>query len=274
MLRSARRYWKRHDRTESRWEFDLCPMAVIRRCTLATAPRHGLRRPRRGRPADHEVGGGDRPRAGAGAAGRRLHRRPADPDVLPRRAAALRRHQHLPQGAVRRGRPPLRRVRRRRARRPVRRRHHLPLGHPLRPAGHPQDLRALRAVQLRAGRRPARDDHDRRPRRHLHDPRQHREDVRPDHQGRLARLRQRRVPRRARRRPLDRLPDHPRRRPAPQRRQPRDHPLRPARRHPGDRPRRADAHHALVPRHGHPQRARRRTSCRSASAAGRRPGPG
>ena len=58
---------------------------------------------------------------------------------------------------VRRGRPALRRVRRRRARRPVRRRHHLPLRHPLRPAGHPQDLRALRPVQLRAGRRPARE---------------------------------------------------------------------------------------------------------------------
>ena len=96
--------------------------------------------------------------------------------------------------------------------------------------------------------------HHRRPRRHLHDPRQHREDVRPDQQGRLARLRQRRVPRRARRRPLDRLPDHPRRRAAPERRQPRDHPLRPPRRHPGDRPRRADAHHAVVPRHGHPER--------------------
>ena len=31
--------------------------------------------------------------------------------------------------------------------------------------------------------------HDRGPRRHLHDPRQHREDLRPDHEGRLARLR-------------------------------------------------------------------------------------
>ena len=65
----------------------------------------------------------------------------------------------------------------------------------------------------------------------------------------------RRLPGRARRRPLDRLPDRPRRRPAPGRRQPRDHPLRPPRRHPGDRPRRADAHHAVVPRHGHPERA-------------------
>ena len=60
---------------------------------------------------------------------------------------------------------------------------------------------------------------------------------------------------------------------APRRRQPRHHPLRPPRRHPGDRPRRADAHHAVVPRHGHPQRAGRRTWCRSASAAGRRRGP-
>ena len=56
------------------------------------------------------------------------------------------------------------------------------------------------------------------------------------------------------------------------RRQPRHHPLRPPRRHPGDRPRRADAHHAVVPRHRHPQRAGRRTWCRSASAAGRRRG--
>ena len=177
------------------------------------------------------------------------------PHLLPRRAAALRRHQHLPQGPVPGGRAPLRRVRRRGDRRPVRRGHHLPLRHPVRPAGHPEDLRAVRAVQLRAGRRPARVDHDRRPGRRLHHPGQHREDVRPDQQGGLARLRERRVPGGARRRPLDRLPDHPRRRPAPERRQSRDHPLRPARGHPGDRPRRADAHHALVPRHGHPQRA-------------------
>ena len=120
---------------------------------------------------------------------RGLHRGPAHPDVLPRRAAALRRHQHLPQGAVRRGRAPLRRVRRGRARRAVRRRHHLPLRHPVRPAGHPQDLRALRPVLLRTRRRPARVDHDRRPGRHLHHPGQHREDLRPDLQGGRPRLR-------------------------------------------------------------------------------------
>ena len=37
----------------------------------------------------------------------------------------------------------LRRVRRGRAGRPLRRRHHIPLGYPLRPAGDPEDLRAL-----------------------------------------------------------------------------------------------------------------------------------
>ena len=47
---------------------------------------------------------GGRPRPRARPARRRLHRRPAHPHVLPRRAAALRRHQHLPQGALRRGR--------------------------------------------------------------------------------------------------------------------------------------------------------------------------
>ena len=98
---------------------------------------------------------------------------------------------------------------------PVRRRHHLPLRDPVRAAGHPQDLRALRPVQLRAGRRPARVHHHRRPRRHLHDPGQHREDLRPDLQGRRARLRLGRVPGRARRRPLDRLPDRARGGPAP-----------------------------------------------------------
>ena len=228
---------------------------------------------RRGRPADHEVGGGDRPRAGDGPARRRLHRRQADPDVLPRRAAALRRHQHLPQGAVRGGRAALRRVRRRRARRPVRRRHHLPLGHPLRPAGHPQDLRALRAVQLRAGRRPAR-DRSRSPTSATSSP-SPATSRRPSTRSRKAVSHVyavRRLPGRARRRPLDRLPDHPRRRPAPQRRQPRDHPLRPPRRHPGDRPRRADAHHARGSTPPTSRTSRRRTSCRSASAAGRRRG--
>ncbi len=39
-------------------------------------------------------------------------------------------------------------VRRRRARHPVRQRHHLPPRHPLRAAGHQADLRALHALQL------------------------------------------------------------------------------------------------------------------------------
>ena len=188
-------------------------------------------------------------------AGRRLHRGPAHPDVLPRRAAALRRHQHLPQGALRRGRAALRRVRRRGAGRAVRRRHHLPLRHPVRAAGHPQDLRAVRPVQLRARRRPARVDHHRRPRRHLHHPGQHREDVRPDLQGR------RRTSTQSGAFPVVLGGDHSIGYPTVRgvaehlHGQPRHHPLRPARRHPGDRPRRADAHHAVVPRHGHPERA-------------------
>ena len=88
----------------------------------------------------------------------------------------------------------------------------------------------------------------------------------------VARLRQRRVPRRAGRRPLHRLPDRPRRRPAPG----------------GGNlgiihfDRHVDTQETdldermhttpVVPRHGHPERARRRTSSRSASAAGRRRG--
>ena len=228
---------------------------------------------RRGRAADHEVGGGDRPRPGAGPARRRLHRRQADPDVLPRRAAALRRHQHLPQGAVRGGRPPLRRVRRRRARRPVRRRHHLPLRAP---ASGPQGIRKISALygpysfELGVDLRESITIAD------LGDiftiPGNIEKTFDQITKAVVARLRLRRLPGRARRRPLDRLPDHARRRPAPERRQPRDHPLRPPRRHPGDRPRRADAHHAVVPRHGHPERPGRRTSSRSASAAGRRRG--
>ena len=88
---------------------------------------------------------------------------------------------------LRRGRAYLRRLRRRRARRPLRRGHHLPARHPVRAAGHPPDLRLVRPVQLRARRRPAGVDHDRRPRRRVHHPGEHREDVRSDHQGGRAR---------------------------------------------------------------------------------------
>ena len=139
---------------------------------------------------------------------------------------------------------------------PVRRRHDLPLRHALRAAGHPQDLGALRPVQLRARRRPARVDHDRRPRRHLHHPR------------RTSRRRSTRSSKAVAHVyetgafPVVLGGDHSIGYPtvrgvaaAPERRQARHHPLRPPRRHAGDRPRRAHAHHAVVPRHGHPQRA-------------------
>ena len=194
------------------------------------------------------------------------------PDVLPGRAAPLRRHQHVPQGALPGGRAPLRRVRRGRARRTVRRRHHLPLRHPLRPAGHPEDLRALRPVLLRTRRRPARVDHDRRPRRHLHHPGQHREDVRPDLQGGRPRLRVRRVPGGARRRPLDRLSHGARRGPAPARATSASSTSTGT-----STPRRPTSTSGCTPRRGSTPptcpTCRRRTWSRSASAAGRRPAP-
>ena len=116
-----------------------------------------------------------------GPARRRLPDRQDDPDLRARRAAALRRHQHLPQGALRRERPRRRQIRRRRARHPVRLRHHLPPRHALRAAGHPAHLGALHALQLRARRRPARADDAVRRRRRLHHPGQSREELRPDH---------------------------------------------------------------------------------------------
>ena len=112
-----------------------------------------------------------------------------------------------------------------------------------------------------------------RPRRHLHDPGNIEKTFDQISKAVAHVYETRRLPDRPRRRPLDRLPDGARRRREAARRQARHHPLRPPRRHPGDRPGRAHAHDALVPRHRHPQRARRRTSCRSASAAGRRRAP-
>ena len=82
-------------------------------------------------------------------------------------------------------------VRRRRARHPVRQRHHLPPRHPLRAAGHPPDLRPLHALQFRAGRRPARADDAVRRGRRVHHPGQSREELRPDHPRRGARRLQR-----------------------------------------------------------------------------------
>ena len=208
-----------------------------------------------GRAAHDEVGGGGRPRPRARPARRGLHCGQAHPHLLPRRAAALRRHQHLPQGALPGGRAPLRRVRRRRARRAVRRRHHLPLRHPVRPAGHPQDLRALRPVLASswastcASRSPSPTWATSSPSR----PTSRRRSTRSPRRWRTS------TPRGAF--PVVLGGDHsigyPTVRGVAQhlQRQPRHHPLRPARRHPGDRPRRADAHHAVVPRHRHPERA-------------------
>ena len=136
-------------------------------------------------------------------------------------------------------------VRRRRARHPVRQRHHLPAGHPLRAAGDPADLRALHALQLRAGRRPARADDAVRRRRRVHHPGQPREELRPDHPRGGARRLQRGPAADAGRRPLDRLSLRARHRPV-HLEEDRHHPFRPPHRHPGEGPGRADAHHALV----------------------------
>ena len=140
-----------------------------------------------------------------GPARRRQPHRQVDPDLRARRAAALRRHQHLPQGALCRERPRRRQIRRRRHRHPVRFRHHLPARHALRAAGHPPHLGALHALQLRARRRSARADDAVRRRRRLHHPGQPREELRPDHPRRRACLLVRRAAADARRRPFDRL---------------------------------------------------------------------
>ena len=103
--------------------------------------------------------------------------------------------------------------------------------------------------------------------RRLRHPVEPREVLRPDRPCRLVRPRAGRVPGRDRRRPLDRLSRRPRDRP-PHRGQGRDHPPRPPHRHAGTRHGRADAHDAVVPRHQHPERPARATSCRWASAAG------
>ena len=107
--------------------------------------------------------------------------RPLHPDLRPRRAAAFRRHQHLPQGALCRERARRRQIRCGGGRHPVRLRHHLPPRHPLRAAGHPPHLGALHALQLRARRRSARADDAVRRRRRVHHPGQPREELRPDH---------------------------------------------------------------------------------------------
>ena len=140
-----------------------------------------------------------------GPARRREPDRPLDPDFRARRAAAFRRHQHVPQGALCRERPRRRQIRRGGDRHPVRFRHHLPPRHALRAAGHPAHLGALHALQLRARRRPARADDAVRRRRRVHDPGQPRKELRPDQPRRRACLLQRRPAGHARRRPFDRL---------------------------------------------------------------------
>ena len=136
----------------------------------------------------------------------------------------------------------------------------------------PQGIRRISALythlQLRARRRPARADDAVRRRRRVHHPGQSREELRPDHPRRGARRLQRRAAAHAGRRPFDRLSLRARHR-AVHVEADRHHPFRPPHRHPGEGPRRADAHHALVLGDQPAERRRRRTSSRSASAAGR-----
>ena len=122
------------------------------------------------------------------------------------------------------------------------------------PQAHARDLGAGQRLQLRDGRRSLGIARHGRCRRHLGHPGQHREDLRPDRQGGRLHPRAGRLPGRARRRPLHRLPRHPRHRPA-YRRQRRHHPLRPPLRPVRVQLRRADARHAVLPRHQHPERA-------------------
>ena len=114
-----------------------------------------------------------------GPARRRLPHRQDDPDLRARRAAAFRRHQHVPQGALCRERQGRRQVRRRRDRHPVRLGDDLPARHAVRAAGHPPHLGALHAVQLRAWRRPARADDAVRRWRRVHHSGEPREKLRP-----------------------------------------------------------------------------------------------
>ena len=116
-----------------------------------------------------------------GAARRREPDRPDHPDLRARRAAAFRRHQHVPEGAVCRERARRGEIRRRGDRHPVRFRHHLSARHALRAAGHPPHLGAVHAVQLRARRRSARADDAVRRRRRVHHPGQSGKELRPDH---------------------------------------------------------------------------------------------
>ena len=143
------------------------PSSRLQRARDARAGRRS--RPKASCPT---TAGGKRAAMGArhGPARRRQPHRQVDPDLRPRRAAPLRRHQHLPQGALCRERPRRRQIRRRRPRHPLRFRHDLPPRHALRAAGHPAHLGALHALQLRARRRPARADDAVRRRRRVHDP--------------------------------------------------------------------------------------------------------
>ena len=191
------------------------------------------------------------------------------PDLRARRAAAFRRHQHVPEGALCRERPRCRQIRRGDDRHSVRFRHHLPARHALRAAGHPPHLGALHALQLRARRRPARADDAVRRRRRVHHPGQPGEELRPDHAAASrTSFSSRRAAGDARRRSFDRLSLRARHR-AMHLEADRHHPLRPPHRHPGEGPRRAHAHHALVLGDQPAERVGRPTWCSSASAAGR-----
>ena len=244
------------------------------RCTTTTAPRRAYAVERGGRAADHEVGGGDRPRPRAGPAGRRLHRRQARSRRSP--AASCR---TSPASTPSSRRPYVEDVRRcgeydvAVLGAPFDGGTTYRSGHPLRAAGHPQDLRALRPVQLRAGRRPARVASRSRD---LGDiftiPGNIEKTFDQITKAVGARLRLRRLPGRARRRPLDRLPDRARRRPAPATAATSGSSTSTA----TSTRRRPTSTSGCTPRPGSTPRTsrtcRRRTSSRSASAAGRRRG--
>ena len=180
-----------------------------------------------------------------GPARRRKHHRPGHPDLRARRAAAFRRHQHLHEGALCRECARRRQIRRRGDRHPLRFRHHLPPRHAVRTAGHPADLGALYALQLRARRRSARADDAVRRRRRVHHSGQSGKELRPDHARRRPCVFVRRAADHARRRSFDRLSLRARHR-AMHRQEDRHHPFRPPHRHPGKGSRRAHAHHAVV----------------------------
>ena len=207
---------------------------------------------RRGRHPLGLRGEGEEADQGAGTGAGRLHRGQERDQLLPaRQHAALVGHQHVPEGALPRGRPQGGRVRRRVRGRAVRHRLHVPHGDAVRAAGDPADLGAVPEVQLRARDRPERDARHVRRRRHLL-PGQHHQGPRPDHQGRRAHPVAGNVADDHGRRPLDRLSLRPRRGPV-RGRERGHHPHRPSRGHAGQGHGRDHAHMSVVPRHQHPE---------------------